>query len=72
MYLTEYQKLTVDNFMGLWNRGSLDDVPSDHASDILNMAFARKREVITRPGTEVTPQLPPLGISVKRQFDACF
>lgn len=71
MYLTEYQKVTVENFMGLWNRGSLDDVPQDHASDIRNMAFARKRETVTRGGTNFSRHLPN-GQPVVRQFEACF
>lgn len=71
MYLDEYQKITIDNFMGLWNRGSLDDVPQDHASDISNMAFARKRETLTRPSASVSHTLPNPGFIV-RQFDAAF
>lgn len=71
MYLTEYQKISVDNFMGLWDRGSLDDVPPDHASDILNMAFARKREVLTRPGTNYSRNMPN-GRPIIRMFDAAF
>ena len=71
MYLTEYQKASVENFMGLWNRGSLDDIPPDHASDILNMAFARKRETITRPGTNFS-HIMPNGQPAVRMFDAAF
>lgn len=69
MYLTEYQKITVENFMGLWARGSLDDIPPDHASDSHNMAFARKREVVTRQGAglgRITTS------RVERQFIAAF
>ena len=71
MYLSEYQKLSVENFMGWWNRGSLDDVPADHASDILNMAFARKREVVTRPAASFSEVLPN-GLPVVRMFEAAF
>ena len=71
MYLTEYQKVSIDNFMGLWDRGSLDDVPVDHASDILNMTFSRKREVLTRPSASFSHNLPN-GDPILRQFDATF
>ena len=71
MYLTEYQKISVDNFMGLWDRGSLDDVPPDHASDIRNMSFARKREVVTRASTGFSHGLPN-GRLIVRMFDAAF
>jgi hypothetical protein len=53
MYLSEYQKISVESFMGIWNRGSYDDIPPDHAVDCHNMAFARKREVVTRPGASL-------------------
>lgn len=72
MYLDEYQKLTVDNFMGLFNRGSLDDVPPDHASDIRNMAFARKRETVTRGGTGFSHRIPGYTGPIIRMFDAAF
>lgn len=71
MYLSEYQKVSVDNFMGLYNRESLEDTPPDHASDILNMAFARKREVWTRPGASFSRNLPS-GAPIVRMFDAAF
>lgn len=71
MYLTEYQRITVDSFMGLWNRGSLDDVPQDHASDIRNMQFERKRETKTRLGAGFSHVLPN-GRPVVRMFDCAF
>lgn len=71
MYLTEYQRVTIDNFMGWWNRESLDDVPPDHASDLRNIAFARKREIQTRGGTGFSRNMPSGG-TVIRQFDAAF
>ena len=71
MYLSEYQRVSVENFMGLWDRSSLDDVPPDHASDILNMAFSRKREIVTRPSASFSHDLPS-GSPILRMFTAAF
>ena len=70
MYLTEYNRISIDNFMGLFDRGSLDDIPQDHATHILNMAFARKRETLTRPSASYSVDSP--GGNTERQFLACF
>lgn len=69
MYLDEYQKMTIENFMGLWDRGSLDDIPPDHAADILNVSFARKRECQTRIGADPSTNLSH---NVVRMFLATF
>lgn len=71
MYLDEYQKISVDSFMGLYNRESIDDTPQDHASDILNMSFARKREVWTRPAAGFSKNIPGNNNGA-RMFDAAF
>jgi hypothetical protein len=70
MYLDEYQKITIDNFMGLWNRGSLDDVPMDHSCGLQNIAFAKKKECQTRMGASVSKS--GLSYNVIRQFLATF
>ena len=49
MNLQEFQKLTIDEFKGLFNRGSLDETPQDHATRISNMRFGRG-EIRTREG----------------------
>jgi hypothetical protein len=54
MFLDQYQKMEIEQFMGLWNRGSNDDVPPDHATDILNMAFTRRKDIKTRDGTLIS------------------
>jgi len=69
MWLDEYKRTTVENFMGLWNRGSFDDIPPDHATDCHNMAFSRKREVLTRPGSSLGRNIQGTAV---RQFIAAF
>lgn len=69
MYLDDYAKVTLDKFNGLYDRGNTDEVPQDHASDILNVMFSKNAEVSTRNGTAISLTL---GHAVVRQFLATF
>ena len=51
MDFSQYQLLQVNQFNGLWDRGSVDDVPQDHAIACVNMAFNERKEYTTRIGT---------------------
>ncbi len=50
MYLDEYEKVTIDKFMGLYKRGLADECPQDHAICCENVTFNKKGEVSSRPG----------------------
>jgi hypothetical protein len=54
MDFSKYQLTQVVQFLGLWSRGSFDDVPNDHASDIQNLSFTDRKEVYTRIGTDIS------------------
>jgi len=54
MWLDEYEKISVSTFKGLYARGSLDEVPVDHASSLLNVQFGKTAQVSTRNGTSTS------------------
>lgn len=51
MSLAEYQRVTIDKFMGLYQRGLADDCPPDHSPNCQNVKFNRNGETETRDGT---------------------
>jgi hypothetical protein len=46
--------LEIDEFQGLWSRGSADDVPPNHAMSMENFSFTQKKELQTRNGTGIS------------------
>lgn len=69
MSLEEYQRITVDKFLGLYARGLKDDATPDHSTVTQNMKFNRRGETMTRDGTVFS-----LGTAapIKRMFTATF
>ena len=53
-YLSEYTKVTVNDFKGLYKRGMADQCPADHAICCENVTFHEKGQFSTRPGTGVS------------------
>lgn len=51
MPLTENDKVSINTFMGLYQRGLSDDCPPDHSPTCQNMRFNRNGEASTRDGT---------------------
>src|SRR5438045_2176130 len=70
MVLDEYEKISISEFNGLYRRGSLDETPQDHATDLLNVVFGKTNSVATRAAARVS--LPNLPFSVVRMFLATF
>ncbi len=58
----EDKRLEVNDFHGLYDRGSFDDVPPDHAQDSLNMRYTSTGHCSTRDGLLKSFQLPQTGI----------
>lgn len=50
MYFGEFEKITIDNFRGLYKRGLADECPFDHAICCENVVFNKRGEVSSRPG----------------------
>lgn len=65
MVLSEFNKLSIQKFKGLYRRGLMDEVPPDHAAIVENMAFSQVGEVSTRPGAVTSLSLTH---PVKRMF----
>lgn len=57
----EDNKLTSDDFKGLYARGNADEVPMDHAQDLLNVVFTSEGHVKTRDGLAKSITLPQGG-----------
>jgi hypothetical protein len=53
----EDQKVTIAKFQGLYSRGSVDEVPMDHAQDLLNVYSMSDGRVQTRNGLVKTLNL---------------
>lgn len=69
MSIAEYQRISIDKFMGLYARGLTDDVPPDHSSVVQNIKFNRKGECLTRDGTVLSYGTT---MPVRRMFPATF
>jgi len=69
MNLTEYDKTSVKEFNGLFDRGVDDTVPSGHAIDLQNIDFLKSGEFVTR--NKIVESVN-VGHTVKRQFLATF
>jgi hypothetical protein len=54
----EDQKLTVEQFRGLYDRGNPDEVPLDHAQDCLNVIYTTDGFLRTREGLKKAITLP--------------
>lgn len=65
MYSDEYDKTTIDNFKGLFNRGTVEEVPKDHGCDLSNVQFTRLGKVSTRGQCVVSRNV---GTTVVRSF----
>lgn len=69
MILDEYTKDSVQEFKGLYARGSYDVTPKGHATDLLNVTFSNSGEVQTRGKLKDSVNL---GHPVQRLFMATF
>lgn len=54
---TEKVIIPLKGWKGLWDRGALEDCPSDHLTDLLGM-FCRDGELTTRPGFTKIANVP--------------
>lgn len=64
-FLSEYEKITIKDFKGLYKRGMADNCPIDHAICCENVIFEKKGQYSTRPGISVSYAL---NHTTKRQF----
>lgn len=46
----EDQRITIEEFNGLFDRGSVDEIPRDHAQDCQNLVFTSEGHVTSRKG----------------------
>lgn len=51
MHIQDYKPIVLDDFEGLYKRGSPDECPKDHAICCENLIFTAAREFRTRDGT---------------------
>ena len=65
----EDKKTTVDKFRGLFDRGSVDEVPLDHAQDCLNVVFSSESRLQTRPGSSKVITVGYISNGVRRFFE---
>lgn len=68
-YLSEYTKVSIEEFKGLFKRGMADETPHDHAICCENVSFSNSGEVGIRPGVRASYAL---NHPVKRIFEATF
>lgn len=61
IFSQEDTKIPVEKFQGLYNRGSDDEVPVDHARDSLNVVHTSEGHVKTRDGVIKSIALPQNG-----------
>jgi len=66
MDLSEFEKIEIEEFKGLYKRGMPDQTPQDHAICCENVAFYRGGQVATRPGLQADYKL---NHPVKRIFE---
>lgn len=65
MVLSEFNKISLAQFRGLFNRGSFDVVPQDHGSAVVNLTFNNRGETLTRWGADSSLNLSH---NVRRMF----
>lgn len=65
MNLSEFTKIEIDKFMGLYKRGMADQCPQDHAICCQNVEFDKSGQFQTRAGTKVSLALNHV---VKKQY----
>jgi len=67
--LAEFERISINKFMGLYLRGLNDDCPPDHSTVAQNLRYNRQGECYTRDGIK-----PSLGTAapIKRMFLATF
>lgn len=65
MYLDEYEKITINEFNGLYKRGLADECPKDHAICCENVVFNKRGELSSRPGISPSTYLAH---DCRRQF----
>lgn len=56
------EKVEIDSFRGLYSRGTVDEVPKDHAQDCLNLDFTSEGHAATRDGLTKSLVIPHSGI----------
>ena len=67
MNLEDHQKVELSEFLGLWDRGSNSDVPSDHSRDCKNLLF-RPGSMLSRDGLSQSITLGYASGRAKRIF----
>lgn len=64
--MRDHEPIVIDQLMGLYNQGEPEDVPQDHFTDCLNIAFTGLGAVKTRPGVDKHQNVvAPLGNVVR-------
>jgi len=67
IFIGEDTKVSIDDFYGLYSRGSSDEVPTNHAADCLNIGFTSSGHAKTRSGLIKSITLPQGG-GIQRFF----
>lgn len=67
--LRDHEPVVLDQFNGLWKRGSKEETPLDHFQDSINVAHGSGNSFGTRPGLDISQDVGvPLG-NVKRIYN---
>lgn len=69
MSVRDHKGISIDQFNGLYDRGDIDSVPSDHFTNCLNVKFIATSAFGTRDGVAVSQNVATPLRSTKRYYD---
>lgn len=67
--LRDHQPITIDEFMGLWQRGDADNTPLDHFQDCDNIRFPGDSSFGTRYGIAISQDVAVPLTNIKRIYN---
>src|SRR5205823_9754828 len=69
MTVRDHTGIVLDKFNGLYNRGNIDETPSDHFSDCLNVDYIANYSFETRPGIGISQTVSVPLSNIKRVYN---
>lgn len=67
--LRDHNAVLIERFMGLYQRGDVDNTPLDHFSDCENVQFVGNSSVATRPGIGLSQNVAVPLANIKRIYN---
>ncbi len=67
--LRDHEPIVLDQFNGLWSRGSKEETPLDHFADAINIAHGTGNSFGTRPGIDISQDVSVPLDNVKRIYN---